>query len=108
MDLKRDQKRRPKPRGFSLFLLNFIKKLMFIGVFVALFALAIWAAYTFIEPVRTSFDALYDLLNPMIERFGWWPVLGGLLLFLGAGWALLDEMSQKEKRRQQQLDSEWR
>lgn len=97
MDLKRDQKRRPSRT--KRFLARCLKKVFFLAVFVCLLGGIGWAAYRYSQPVRKTFDEMGAFVNPVVQQYGWLPVIVGALLVFGAIWAVVDEQSDKENQK---------
>lgn len=100
MDLKRDQKRRPN--RVKRLLARCIKKMLFLAIFICLIGGIGWAAYRYNDPVRKTFDQVGGFVNPIVQEYGWLPVIAGALLVLGAIWAIVDEQSEKENLRRNQ------
>ncbi|OWR25672.1 hypothetical protein CDO73_26195 [Saccharibacillus sp. O23] len=93
MDLKRDQKLRPSK--FK----NFIKKTIFMLIFLCIFGVGVWALYTYVPTIHDTMDRIIGFANPLIEKHGWLPVLGGAALLFGGIWAFIDDYSEKEERK---------
>lgn len=104
MNIKKDQR---APTRWKKFLLSCFKKMLFLVIFVCILGAIGWAAYHYMEPVRETFDQIADFIDPIVQEHGWLPVIAGCLLILGAAWAIVEEQSEKERKRQKERERAW-
>lgn len=105
MDLKRDQKRRPV--RIKKFFAGLVKKMIFMAIFAGILGFIGWVSYYHVKPIREILDRMANLMSPVILEYGWLPVIGGILLLFGAAWAIVEEQSEKEHRRQIERERTW-